>query len=84
VSGQGLVRTFFVFLDLPEHVEFRAGDLPLLREGDLLDFDLRIKPPKGKEVSVSGQHAVNKRILRFSNSKASSSGLTQYLELEKV
>lgn len=79
------IRTFFVFLDLPKHVEFRVGSLPLLPEGLEVQFDLEVRVWVGprKPRPIEGVYRVQKRIVRFS-SIGSRSGLTQYLEWEPV
>lgn len=78
------VRTFFVFLNLPKHLELRAGNLPLLEPGTVLDMDVTVRDPKGPERAwkVQGPHRVVRRLLRFSQKAGSKSGLSQYLELE--
>lgn len=78
------VRTFLVFLDLPKHVEFRAGGFPLLEVGAEVDFDLTVKDPKslGKPREVKGLYRVKRRVLKYSTGRASKSGFSQYLEFE--
>ena len=81
--GSGLVRTFFVFTDLPFHYEFRAPDMPLLWEGFEMDVDMRLRSPEdpklGRDVSGTYRVSAVKRV--FSTRKASRAGLSQYLEL---
>lgn len=76
----GSVRTFFVFLDLPKHIEYRAQSMPLLPEGTVLRLDrtvLRDPSDRRKVRVVEGEHRVMNRRLVYSTT----SGLLQYLEL---
>ena len=71
--------TFFVFLDLPKHVEFRASSVPLLNVGDEVEFDLTIrslKDPK-RSIPISGLHRVERRFLKFGGKRP---GFSQYIE----
>ena len=74
------MRTFFVFVDLPKHVEYKVQPMPLLPEGTVIRFH-RISlrdPASPKRVRVvEGDHLVLHRRLVYS----STSGLLQYLEL---
>jgi hypothetical protein len=82
VDSRGNVRTVFVFTDLPVHIEFRAGDLPLLEEKTVLEFDLTIKNPRDpkKTRKIEGPYRVERRILKYETGRESLAGLTQYLE----
>ena len=83
----GNVRTVFVFLDLPFHFEFRAGSLPLINKDVEIIFEsMTLKSPKapGKSRTIEGSYIVERRILRFGSLKPSFSGLTQYLEMNKL
>lgn len=77
----GSVRTFFIFMDLPVHVEFRAGGLPLVPEGTVIDFDLTLRSPKDPRRTrrVQGRYEVSKRKLVYEAS-GMKQGLNQYLE----
>jgi len=79
ISG---VRTIFVFINVPRHVEINAGYLPLIEEGVEMDFDFSFRSPKHPNLTrdISGTYVVERRVLRWSTSKPSRSGLTQYLE----
>lgn len=79
---QGLVRTFFVFLDAPSHIEFRAHDMPVIPEGTELDFSLRLLHPKDPRRIrlVNGPYRVVRRKLVYSTERPSRKGLSQYLE----
>jgi hypothetical protein len=68
-----------VFLDLPKHIEFRAQDLPLLREGLVMDFNLTIRNPKDPKRTrkIEGSHVINRIILKYGGKR---SGVTQYIE----
>lgn len=81
-SSEGSVRTVFVFLDLPRHVEFRAGDLPLMEEGLEMEFDLSITSPKDprKTRKIEGKYKVVRRALKFNGNRPGLKGMTQYLE----
>lgn len=78
-GSTGSVQTYFVFVDLPRHVEFRSPDLPLLDEGTVVDFDLTIRSLKDprKTLPVRGRHVVQRSLLKFGGKRA---GLVQYLE----
>ncbi len=79
-SGGG-VRTFFVFTDLPKHVEYRVHPMPLLPEGTILRIDrIPLKDPKDPRRIrvVEGEYCVMNRRLVYSSVM---SGLLQYLEL---
>lgn len=88
VSGMETgVRTFLVFLDLPIHYEFRVSNMPLLPESTVIEFALDLvdpADPKSKKRRVEGPHVVMRRKLVYSTSRASSIGLTQYLEFSKI
>lgn len=78
------VRTVFIFRDLPVHMEFRAGQLPILPLGTVLEFDLVLKDPKDKRRSrhITGPYGVASRKLAYSATRPEVSGITQYLEFE--
>lgn len=76
----GCVRTFFVFADLPKHIEYRVHSMPLLPEGTVLRLDritLRDPADRRRVRLVEGEHRVMNRRLVYSTT----SGLLQYLEL---
>lgn len=85
-SSGGSVRTVFVFLDLPRHIEFQAGELPLIPEGTVVQFDIPVRNPRDtkKTRNVTGPYRVARGVLRYSTSRVGSVGMTQYLEWEPV
>lgn len=78
-GAAGGFRTYFVFLDLPTHVEIRAPDMPLLDPGTAVEFDIRVRHSKNPSATkhVSGPYVVERRVLRFGGARQ---GLVQYLE----
>lgn len=82
-SSQGTFPTYFVFIDLPKHIEFRFQDLPILQEGLVMEFDLNIKNPKDPSRSrkIQGSHILNRCILKCGGKRA---GITQYIEWKAV
>ena len=73
-----------VFLDLPIHYEFRVSDIPLLPEGTVIEFNLTLKDPRSRrQREVMGPYKVVRQKLVYNTARASSSGLSQYLELSK-
>lgn len=86
LRGGGGMRTVFVFLDLPRHVEFQAGEMPLIPQGEVVTFDVSLRNHRDprKTRKVEGEYRLKRRALRYSTSRASSSGMTQYLEWEPV
>lgn len=84
-AAGGSVRTFFVFVDLPVHIEFSAGSLPVLEEGTVIHFDLRLRHPSDRRRvrDVSGPHRILRRKLLY-QSDGPRSGFSQYLELSPV
>lgn len=85
-NPSGKVRTVFIFLDLPKHIEFRAGELPLMSEGTEIVFNAVIKNPQDprRQRKIEGPYRVTRRILKYETGRASLLGLTQYLELDVV
>ena len=84
--SSGKVRTVFIFLDLPKHIEFRAGELPLMSVGTEISFNAVIKDPQDprRQRNIEGPHRVKRRILKYETGRASLLGLTQYLELSVI
>jgi len=78
----GGVRTVFVFLDVPKHVEFRAGDLPLMDVGTQVSFNMTLEDPQDRRRrwKIEGLYRVKKRLLKYENGRPSLSGMTQYIE----
>ena len=85
VSG-GNIRTFFIFLDLPQHLEFRAGEMPIMSSGDHIELDIALKHPRNhkKMRKINGKYLINQRILKYSSGRSNLMGLSQYLELKPV
>ena len=83
-DGVEVVRTYLVFHDLPVHIEYRVGDMPLMPEGVLITFKVNLRHPREpKRIrKVDGTYKLIKRRLIFSSEKPDARGLTQYLELE--
>lgn len=81
-SDPNLIRTIFVFTDVPKHLELRVGNFPLLAEGTLVEFDLSLRNPRNinKTRRISGTYKLTKKILKFSSNTPGKSGLTQYIE----
>lgn len=82
--GAELVRTYLVFQDLPVHIEYRVGDMPLIPEGTIICFKVNLKHPRDpKRIrKVDGTYKIVRRRLIYSSEKPSAQGLTQYLELD--
>lgn len=80
--GSGGLRTFFVFKDLPRHVEFHAGRVPLIPVGESIHMDIELRSPRDRTRTrkVEGLYVIGSRTLRYS----AAHGLTQYLELDPV
>jgi len=78
-SGSEPVTTFFVFVDLPKHVEFRAPNIPILSEGTVVDFNLTIRSLKDvrKTIPIRGPHTLQRSILTYGGKRP---GLIQFLE----
>jgi len=83
LNQSGIFATFFVFVDLPKHIEFRSQDLPILKEGTFMDFNISIRNPKDpkKVRKIEGLHLVSRSILKYGGKRP---GLTQYLEWKSV
>lgn len=83
LAGSGLVRTFFVFTNLPRHIEWRAAEMPVLHKGLVLELDIALKNPRhpARTRRVSGPHKITGVKLVYSTSRPEAMGLTQYLEL---
>jgi len=77
------VRTFFVFIDLPQHIEFRAGEMPLISKGTELELDMALRNPRNpkKVKRIQGVHNVVRSVLKYSSTRPPMMGLSQYLEL---
>lgn len=86
MTSSGLVRTFFVFMDLPTHVEYRVPDMPVMSEGTQIDVEMDAKYPRDprKMRSLDGPYVVHRRRLIFTTKRPDAMGLSQYLELKPV
>lgn len=77
------VRTFFIFKDIPKHIEYRISDCPILSVGTVLHIDVllrHLKDPK-KTKRVQGEYIIDNAVLKYSSKQGSRHGLSQYLEL---
>lgn len=85
VNSSGSIRTVIIFVDLPVHLEFRAGDMPLLSPGIELIFDRMTVRDRLKQRSrtIEGTYVVKNRVLKY-GSRPGFQGLTQYLEMEPL
>ena len=79
----GSVRTFFVFVDLPQHLEFRVGEMPILNKGTEIELNMSLRNPRNpsKVRRITGVHNVVRRLLKYVAGSGSRGGLSQYLEL---
>ncbi len=75
-----------MFLDLPIHLEYRAGELPLLAEGTIVEFDTEFKNPRdpAKKRRMQGPYEVVRSVLKYATERPGLSGLTQYVEWRAV
>ena len=75
----GVFPTYFIFVDLPKHIEFRAQDLPILKEGTQMEFDITLRNPKdhNKQKKIQGMHIISRSLLKYGGKR---SGIVQYLE----
>ncbi len=80
-QASGLVRTFFVFLDLPVHIEFAVSPMPIMSEGLVIDMDMVLRNPKDprKTREVRGPHLIHHVKLTYKSS-GRTSGFSQYVE----
>lgn len=76
------LKTFLVFKDLPVHVEYRAGDCPLLKKGLQVDFQIDLRNPMNpkKIRKVDGTFVIDRVHLVYSGKE----GWAQYIELSPV
>ena len=79
----GSVRTFFIFMDLPQHLEFRVANMPLMVVKTEIELGIALKNPRNprKTLRIQGPYVVTRRVFRYSSTRPSSMGLSQYLEL---
>lgn len=78
-SASGVFPTYFVFVDLPKHIEFRTDDLPILNKGMEMDFDVNIRNPRDpkKVKRIEGNHIASRILLKYGGKRP---GITQYVE----
>lgn len=83
-GSTGSLRTFFVFVDFPVHVEYRAGNLPPLPRGTEMRVvaDVRDPRPSGGVRKLDALYVVQEQRLVYQTARPSLKGLTQYLELK--
>ena len=75
-----MLRTFLVFTDLPEHIEYLVQPMPLMDVGRTIRFEeivLRHPSKPKRQRRVSGDHSVTGVRLVYSGAF----GLTQYVEI---
>jgi hypothetical protein len=79
----GSFRTFFIFLDLPFHFEFRVSNAPLFNVGSSFHVKLNLRNPKDpKRIrKMDGAYLVKNRKIVYSNEIPSKQGWSQYLSL---
>lgn len=84
LQPSGSVRTIFIFTDLPSHIEFRAGDFPLLASETVVMFNAVLKNPRDPKKSrhIEGPYKVQRAILKYETGRPGMTGLTQYIEWE--
>ncbi len=82
---EGLLRTFFIFSDLPQHIEYRASDMPLMPEFLTIALDLSLRNPRNPKKSrrILGDYQITKNTVKYSSCDPSRMGMTQYLELSR-
>ena len=80
--NSGGIRTVFIFMDLPIHIEFRVGDCPILEKGTVVEFNAILKNPRDSSKSrhIEGPYEVNRSVLKYETGRAGFLGLTQYIE----
>jgi len=80
--ASGNVRTIFIFTDLPIHIEFRAGDFPILDIGVIVEFNATVIDHKDhtKKRRIEGPHRVIRSVLKYETDRPGLSGITQYVE----
>ena len=85
-AGSGVVRTVFVFLDVPRHMEFRAGNMPLLPEGTIVEFDISLRSPRDptKTKKIDGPYEIVRSVLKYETGRPGLEGLTHYIEWKPV
>jgi hypothetical protein len=81
------MKTYFIFLDLPVHMEYSVIPMPHLAVGTIIEFDLVLRNPKDprKIREIKGKYYLkNCKLTYISNEKLTSkrSGLVQYMEWE--
>ena len=79
----GNMRTFFIFLDLPLHFEFRVSNAPLFNVGSSFHVRLNLRNPKDPKRlrEINGEYSVKQAKVVYSNEVPSKQGWSQYLEL---
>lgn len=72
-----------MFVELPFHLEYRAGNLPLIDQGTEIHVvaDVRDPSPQGAVRKINATYFVQKRKLVYQTVRPSLMGLSQYLEL---
>ena len=65
------VRTFFIFKDIPKHIEYRVGDFPILTVGSFLHIDVLLrflKDPK-KTKRIQGEYMIDNLVLKYTSTQ---------------
>ncbi len=80
--GSG-ITTYFVFLDIPKHIEFRSPITSILPEGIEVAFDLSVVgvPDYHRKTLITGTWKLEKRLLKYGGKW---DGLRQYCEWRKI
>jgi len=75
------MKTYWIFLDYPRHLEHRVADLPVMEEGTRIHMDFSL-PPISKDNPpwvIRGEYRIFRRVLRHD-----AYGTAQYLEFSPV
>jgi len=80
---EGIFPTFFIFMDLPKHLEYRVQNMPLLKEGMIVDFNLNINDLRSfrHPKIIKGNHIINKCVFKYGGKRP---GLVQYVEWKAI
>lgn len=84
-SGSGF-RTFFIFSNIPIHIELFGGFLPLFSPGTQAEFNIQVKDPRNHrhEFPVVGLFEVSSRKLIYQTEISRKTGFSQYIEWSLV
>lgn len=77
-----IIPTYFVFVDIPQHVELRSNVSTILPEGLEINFDLSVGYVLGSRTyPITGLWKLQKNVVRYGGKHQ---GLHQYCEFKKV